>query len=279
LKNQNKEDKTIQESNLNSLTMHNRIIFLVSIFVLALIKTSNAQDSNDKPGVAEGEKIGNIVKSAVTTAFPVVEKFVDLVWPKGKDKIKKDELETNVKEVRQKLLADAQGKIQPIEKIVNELATINKFLSPSVKANDNLIKMLTRQVSNESYWEDQATDWKIVKAQLQKLSSVKEDEITKIRSKWLNNKLNDIIESNSDIVIRIDDGISKKKNDLPKLLEQLNITVGGITSVVGFIIADLQSDLLDLGQWSKGAAGVTKSNISEEGKDFEDRLTKMSLGK
>jgi hypothetical protein len=41
----------------------------------------------------------------------------------------------------------------------------------------------------------------------------------------------------------------------------------------------LQSDLLELGQWSKGAAGVTKSNISEEGKDFEDRLRKISLGK
>src|SRR5271163_4012165 len=103
------------------------------------------------PGVSEGQKIGTIIKTAVTTAAPGISGFLsllDTIWTglgkSATDKVSKTTVtqEANkpaVVTAAKQPQVSAQQAIQPIGKVSDELAVIGRFLGPSVVATQYLI--------------------------------------------------------------------------------------------------------------------------------------------
>ena len=211
-----------------------------------------------------GQRIGNVVKAAITTAFPAVSTVLDSIMKATPNSSDKKVSTSDVKKATTDTLtatdkatqAKAQAAIAPVGQVGAELATVNLFLSPSVEANNNVLQMQVQILATAPDWDAIATNWQVAKAQLDKISKVQDSDINKVQDLYLRNKLTDIRAANSDLVIRIDAAVKAKKSpQAAPLLTQLNTILGGMPAVAGYELANLQGDLASLAEWAKGAAG------------------------
>jgi hypothetical protein len=214
------------------------------------------------PGVAEGQKIGTIIKSAITTAAPGISSILDLVWSHlskpTADKATKTELQTAAKatpdSVEEKTQAAIQTKIQPVGQVADELAVIAKFLGPTSKATQYLIVMRTKAADQSTDWKVIGNAWEVSKAQIASLKSVSDSDLGKVRDPYLRAKLAEMRDANDTSVILISQEVSQKnlpdlKSDLPALLSIL----ANMTGMAGYEIAELQAEITDLSKWAHGA--------------------------
>src|ERR1700733_5619281 len=184
--------------------MLRRALFMIVVSLVVMRLTAYAQDTPPPAGVDTGKKIGTIVKTAIDTALPGVttgiSTIADLIWKNkssNNEKIKKPELDEAVKKTRTELITAAQKQIQPVGQVADELALLGKFLTPSVEANVNIIRMQTRLSSSASpvpdnVWKDQKEDWAVAKGNLAAMGSISNDELKKVRDLWLRNMLSKI---------------------------------------------------------------------------------------
>jgi len=241
-------------------------------FSIPLASAPQAGSSTPAPGVATGEKIGNVIKAAITTAVPGVSSILDLIWSKRANPVADKEKKTEAQQksdlsagaqnpdVQKKVQADfvaaAQQRIQPIGKVSAELAVLNRFLEPSVEASGRLIAIRTQLKDSPVPWSDVKTNFELAKQQLQKLKTVSDTDLNSIRDLYLRDKLKHIRDANDAPTLLIDSDITAKNAEgLGGDAAALANTLADMTAMAGYELADLQSDITELANWAKGTGG------------------------
>lgn len=264
--------------------MRKRTCIALLLFAALLLHSPSPSRAQDPPpGTSTGQKIGTIVSAAINTALPVVGTILSLLPKKSngqpKDSVKPDEVKAAVEAARKQLLKDALEKLKPVNDVSAELLTLNKFLTPTVVASENLIRIQTRfsttsQPFADPFWQGQNGDWAVAKARLNTLNNITEADIAKIRDLWLRNKLATIKAQGSDLVIRLDDGMKNKTvAQIPDLLKDLISLLSDVSMAVGYELSDLQNDLGELGKLGSGQGQEIPDNfITQEQKVFKAKL-------
>jgi hypothetical protein len=265
--------------------MKTRLCVTIMLFAALLFHApSSSSAQNPPPGTSTGQKIGTIVSAAINTALPGVSAILNLLPKKSngqpKDSVKPDEVKTAVEAARKDLLKAALDNLKPVNEVSAELSTLNKFLTPTVVASENLIRIQTRfsttaQPFADTFWQAQNGDWAVAKARLNTLNNITDSDIAKIRDLWLRNKLATIKVQGSDSLIRLDDAIKNKTvAQIPDLLKDLIALLSDVSMAVGYELSDLQNDLGELGKWAGGPQGPTIPDnfITEDQKSFKAKL-------
>ena len=237
--------------------MSNRRVQCVLAVVVLSSGSVLSQVAQEPSGTTTGRRIGTVVVAAIETALPGVTKLVDAIWGSrsSSDKVNKDQLKTMVGDARQTLLQQVRQALTPIVTLSDELEVINRFLQATSSANANVGRMQNRlsdkaNMTDET-WGDQREDWLVAKAQLENISRVPDNDLSKIGNLWVRDQLRRLREANVDLVIRVDERIrSKDAAGLGKNLQQLASILGDIEPIVGYELADLRSDARNISNWA-----------------------------
>lgn len=263
-----------QEESVRSTNSRQLCCLLLTVLLSGMFSQGQTPGT-PAPGVDTGQKIGTIIKTAISTAAPGVSSILDLIWSHlsnpSSDKAKKTDLQkaatnqSTTDSIKQKTVANAQVQLQPISKLSDELAVINRFLAPSVTATQNLIVIRTKMVEQTTDWQTIQNQFDLAKVQINNLKSVSDTDLDKVRDAYLRMKLSQIRGSNDTTVISINQEITQHnldglKADLPVLLS----TLADMTAVAGYEIAELQSDISDLAAWAKGTGAGSPSTPDQE---------------
>jgi hypothetical protein len=269
-----------------SIHMKARLIATIMLFGVVVLHAPSASTAqNPPPGTSTGQKIGTIVSTAITTALPGFKTILDLLPKKNngqpKDNVRPDEVKAAVETARTQLLSAALDKLKPVNEVSGELLTLSKFLTPTVVANENLIRIQTRlattsQPFKDNFWQAQNADWAVAKARLNTLNNITDADIAKVRDLWLRNKLSTIKVQGTDQVIRLDDALKNKTvAQIPDLLKDLIGLLSDVSMAVGYELSDLQNDLGELGKWGGAQGGgpaIPDHFITEDQTMFKARL-------
>jgi hypothetical protein len=256
------------------LSIRSKLLVCSFLVVLIVPVTAHTQaPATPAPGVAIGQKIGTIVKTAVSTASPGISgllSLLDSIWTSlGKsssDKVSATDAKAAASTkpavaaaVKAPAIA-AQQAIQPIGKVSDEIGVVARFLGPSVKATQNLIVIQTISSEANPDWTEIGNNWDLAKIQVGNLKSVSDTDLDKIRDAYLRLRLAQIRDSNDTTVVSIGQDVSQK--NLPNLKAHLAIlvaTLADMTAVAGYELAELQADIADLANWAKGSGGGISS--------------------
>jgi hypothetical protein len=251
--------------------------FLVVVVALGAPARSQqpAQPAAPAPGVSTGQKIGNIIKAAISTAAPAATSVLETIWNFLKKPTDSSASKTDLKAaaqnpqaqktVAQQSQAAAQQQLQPISQVSSELGVINEFLSPSVNATQQLIVAKTKMTEATPDWQAIGNAWALAKIQIAKVKAIPDADLNKVRDAYLNLKLGEIRSANDTSVVSIDQDISQKnldglKTDVTALLSVLS----NMTAVAGYELSELQADITDLATWAKGGAGGLNTRPAQQ---------------
>lgn len=236
-----------------------------------------------------GQRIGTVIKDAISTAFPGVAGIgglIDAIWqkkPATKDnKVDENQLTTAVTNsqdaIKKSVVAQAQQKLVPLAEVADELQIVSQFGVPTVTASENVVRMSERLKSGKTLGEDdwklQQEDWEVAKGELQAIKNV--SDLSKVQDLWLRDKLSRIQQANITAVTRIDIELKSKSPNVGRLSQQLDelyATLKDISAAIGYEVSNMQGDLKGLSDWAKGAAGAEENTLSPEGKRYVNFLT------
>lgn len=269
-----------------------RHLAAVSILCLLIVPnrgiTLAQTSSSPAPSTpSTGQRIGTIIKDAISTAFPGVSGIgglIDAIWshkPNKDDKVTKPQLQTATTnaqdELKKQIVAQAQQKLMPLSQVAEELQAVSLFGVPTTTASQDIIKMSDRIKSTktltEDDWTQERADWEEAKGEL---ATVKNADASKISDLWLRDKLTKIQQANITYVARIDIELKAKTPNAERvaaLLDQLFPTLQDISAAVGYEVSNMQADIKSLSDWAKGAAG------SEEGLSAQEKIYVKFLNK
>ena len=229
-----------------------------------------------------GQRIGSIIKDAISTAFPGVsgiEGLISTIWkakPTTATKIDQPQLTTAVTSsqdaIKKSIVAQAQQNLKGLDAIATELQVVSQFGVPTTTASGDIIRISDRLSSGKTLSDDDWTaikaDWKEAAAEL---ATVKNADVSKIEDKWLRDKLSSIQQTNITFVSRIEVEMAAKSPNvgrLKDLLDRLYPTLQDISAAVGYEVTDMQAEIKALSDWAKGAAGSDEKVITSEGKTY-----------
>jgi hypothetical protein len=225
---------------------------------------AQAAPATPAPGEATGQKIGTIIKTAIQTALPGVSSLISLLFP-GKsdsDKVKVADVKTTAsaadtqKALQQQITAAIQPKLQPVSQVASELQVVSLFTLPSVEATKYIAVLQTNLASKSINWTNVSTQWSLVKQQLQKVKGVSDAQINSISDLWLRSKLSAMRDANDAQTTLIESAIAQKDGPAASAaVGSLAPVLDGMTAAAGYELANMQSDLTNLANWARGAAG------------------------
>lgn len=262
--------------------------FEVAFSIPLVNATPQAASSTPAPGIATGQKIGNIIKTAISTVAPGISQIADIFWKgrtnPGTDNTKKTEAQQQAdlnagakkpevqKQVQDQFVVAAQQKIQPVGEVAAELGVLNLFLEPSVNASQYVIVIRTQLKQSPIPWPSIKTNFDLVKGQLQKVKGVQDNDLNKIRDLYLRDRLKHIKDANDAPTTLVDSDITAQdKDSLAIDIVGLSTTLGDMTAMAGYELADLQGDITELANWAKGTGGTDVPRKQDKFKAFLDK--------
>jgi hypothetical protein len=228
-----------------------------------------AQQTPTPAGTATGQKIGTIIKEAVSTAFPAVPQILSVIWPNGDGNKKKAEAEQALKaketELKQHAADRAKAAVKPLGSLSAELATVEKFASAATKASPNIIAMQTL-LSSSPAPADLLTrlkeEWQIASGFLTPLATVTDNDIKVISESSIRVQVQALREANRTLVVRINNRVKPddiKNVDIPSLREYLSALaelLNGINATANVELDMLQQEVAGVVAWANNQLGV-----------------------
>jgi hypothetical protein len=275
----------------------NRVIAFLLIGALSLLLKASqapvlaqAKPPNQAPAPSTpttGQRIGQIVKDAIGTAFPGVAGIgglIDAIWAKKSNSggnVNKNQLTqaaTSAQDdIKKQIVAQAQQKLIPLAEVADELQIVSQFGVPTVTASENVVRMSERLKSGKTLGEDdwklQQEDWEVAKGELQAIKNV--TDLSKVQDLWLRDKLSKIQQANITAVTRIEIELKSKSPNIGRLSQQLDdlyATLKDISAAIGYEVSNMQGDVKGLSDWAKGAAGAEENALSPEEKRYMNFL-------
>jgi hypothetical protein len=209
-----------------------------------------------------GQKIGTIIKDAVSTAIPLVGTIMDalgLANKKDGDKITKEQVKSSLDAARDQWVKDAQANVKPIASVAKELSTMGSFMQPATDASKLLSEMQTilstTPQPTEQTWSAMKDLWALASPLIQQLKAIPDADINQIADKQQRKTLADLKALNNLAVARLGQIMTNKDaGKLPDAIGDMSKVLDTINQAVFFEISDLQSEMEALATWAKGTA-------------------------
>jgi hypothetical protein len=250
-----------------------------------LAQTPTAQPATASTAPTTGQRIGNIIKDVIGSAFPGVSGIgglIDAIWSHKptNGNPNKAQLQTAVTnsqdDIKKSIMAQAQQHLVPITEVADELQAVSQFGVPTTTASVDILKMSDRlktgKTLSDDEWTQQRADWEEAKGEL---ATVKTADPSKVQDLWLRDKLSKIQQTNITDVARIDTELKAKNPNVGRLndlLAHLYSTLQDISAAIGYEVTNMQADLKSLSAWARGAAGSEHATLTPEGKKYSDFL-------
>jgi len=231
------------------------------IFCLLSLMSFFSFGQDPTPSESTGEKIGTIIKTAISTALHGVSELVNIIWPKtNPNKVNKEKLKESVeasnKALKDALVANFQEKLNGVSDIQKEIDIVKQFLIPTEVTKVNMARIVEKLNAPDVNWNSIVEEWDIAKTHL---ITIKNVDTKQIRDKWLRTILNKITTAQNNIIIRINNSLSSKNIENAKRhFFDLNNIVEDVSQTMVFQLDNLSSEFLSLSQWAKGDAGPSK---------------------
>jgi len=250
-------------------------------------KSSSQTPAPNAPNL--GQRIGGVIKDAISTAFPGVSGIgglIDAIWakkPNSGNNVNRTQLSqaamNSQADVNKLITAQVQQKLTPLQEVAGELQIVSQFGVPTTTASTEIIKTTDLLNSGKTLqgddWTELRADWAAAKSQLELLKNV--GDVSKIQDFWLRDKLSKIQQASITAVARIDAELkpnSPNAQRLNKDFNDLNATLSDITAALGYEVSNMQADVKSLADWANGAAGGETHALSPTEKKYVDVLNK-----
>jgi hypothetical protein len=229
-------------------------------FLLGGIGPASVLADEPAPGVAEGSRIGNVVKTAITTAFPEVSSIIKLIFgDRANDNasVKKADLSKQLEEVRLKSLAEAQTRLTPMNDVAEELFQVNTFLVPAVRAQVALAGLRAHLGAAAPDWGKVTSEWKIASDYVDKIGNVSDGDMKKIKTVSVQVVLSNIRAEAKETNVRVAGAIGNKSRDeVLRELSLLEMRLRDVATISTVEFGQVRQGLADLAAWAKAPAGA-----------------------
>ncbi len=249
-------------------------VLLTVTLCCSMLITSDGQTSSSSTGQTtaqttqdqaqtKGKQIGEIVSSAVNTAFPVIGKIMDL-FTGNKKNASKPEVQAAVTKAQTDTVTAAKQKIKDIATVSKELGVIEAFGTAGVSASQNLATMNRLLSENNTDYTQVSKEWGIAKNYLADVLVMKSADIQAVRDTTIQAKIVTLQKARKDLMTRIDDDIdaaqkkpaSFSKSDFQKEITAMSGLLDGFDTLAAVELSTLQADIDDLAKWANSPAGV-----------------------
>jgi len=275
------------------------LIALCFLSVLPTVcQTTTTASSNSgstpvaKPGQATGERIGNAISAAISTAFPEVQKIIDVIWPTNKNQSKNAAAATPPLTTANKTASVDQNKaLTAIAQIADELMVMRTFLSYCVAADENVTAMQTilgKSTLSSKDLSDLKQDWNNASLRVAKLGSAEiQMQISGLKPSdpYVQQTLGNIADANLGLVQNITDELktvetNPKSQEIDALRSNVNAlktALTGVNSLAGIVIGDVSLGLKSVPDILKGTMGAeTADKTTQEQYDiFNERIRQL----
>jgi hypothetical protein len=238
---------------------------LIFTLCLSTLTLSDGQTPTTTPDKAQttGKQIGEIVSSAVNTAFPVIGKIMDL-FTGNKKNASKPEVQAAVTKAQTDAVTAAKQKIKDVATVSKELGVIQAFGTAGVSASQNLATINRLLAENTTDYVKVNEEWKVAKNYLADVLVMKPADIQAVRDVTIQAKILTLQKARKDLMTRIDDDIvsaqkkpgSFSKPDFQKEIIAMSGLLDGFDTLAAVELSTLQADIDDLAKWANSPAGV-----------------------
>jgi hypothetical protein len=219
-------------------------------------------------GTATGQKIGNIVSAAVSTAFPAISKIIDTIWPRPADRKTAAQATAALKATKTSADTEQKNNLADLKQQANNLAVTRSFVSISADVLTRISVMqalLSVRPAGVSLTDDLKPD---EKARLQdlwgpaktRIDTLQSDAIAKqlegLSDTFLQTTFTDIRSSVTDNGTNITNQLAQGRTvALRDSLTQLAPKFANIVPLTAILIGDLGVSLEKAANNIAGAAG------------------------
>jgi hypothetical protein len=260
---------------------------LTAMLFFAPLTISSGQTPTPPPSdqaQTKGKQIGEIVSSAVDTAFPVIGKIMDL-FTGNKKNASKPEVQTAVTKAQTDTVSAAKQKIKDVASVSKELGVIEAFGTAGVSASQNLATIGRLLTENNTDYSKVEEEWKVAKNYLADVLVMKPADIQAVRDTSIQARILTLQKARKDLMSRIDDQIDsakKKSNSFSKLDFQKQISamsglLDGFDTLAAVELSTLQADVDDLAKWANSPAGVVDFTPKKPSKDLLKIIDNASM--
>jgi hypothetical protein len=241
------------------------LIFTLCFSTLTLSDGQTSTTPTTTPDKAQttGKQIGEIVSSAVNTAFPVIGKIMDL-FTGNKKNASKPEVQAAVTKAQTDTVTAAKQKIKDVATVSKELGVIQAFGTAGVSASQNLATINRLLAENTTDYAKVNEEWQVAKNYLADVLVMKPADIQAVRDITIQAKIVTLQKARKDLMTRIDDDIASaqkkagsfSKPDFQKEITAMSGLLDGFDTLAAVELSTLQGDIDDLAKWANSPAGV-----------------------
>lgn len=225
-----------------------------------------------------GVKIGSIISSAISTAFPAVSTILNAIWPKGKEADRQTKPTASAKVQDDQSTQQRKAALTQITEIGDELQTVRIFLQTTTEANEQVIAMQAlledKGVIDDNLKSQLDQKWILVSGSLGQLKDATvqaridalkddtyiQDSLTKVRN--INLGQLDVVK------LQID---GKQLIALRKSVDDLQSKLSGVSHLVGIVIGDMSVSLRGLPSTLTPGQGTPQYVIDEFSRATKDQ--------
>jgi hypothetical protein len=241
------------------------LAFTLCVLTLTLSDGQTPTTPTTTPNKAQttGTQIGEIVSSAVNTAFPVIGKIMDL-FTGNKKNASKPEVQAAVTKAQTDAVTAAKQKIKDVATVSKELGVIQAFGTAGVSASQNLATINRLLAENTTDYGKVNEEWQVAKNYLADVLVMKPADIQAVRDVTIQARIVTLQKARKDLMTRIDDDIASaqkkpgsfSKPDFQKEITAMSGLLDGFDTLAAVELSTLQADIDDLAKWANSPAGV-----------------------
>jgi hypothetical protein len=226
------------------------------VLLIALAgRPANAQQAAGSDGTTTGQRIGNIISAAVSTAFPGVSKVIEAIWPRGSDQgrtVKQEDAKLKLQQAQDAATKAEKRHSDDLNTAAANLAAARKFITECSFASiqiSSMERLLAARGTNQALTATEKGKlgdlWRPASTRLSSLTdSALDAPIQKIDDNYLKATLQairDAITNNSaNVTKQIDDG---RAVELTASLSNLAPQIYGVGPLAGLLVGDLSTSL------------------------------------
>lgn len=259
-------------------------LFLIVLLVLALspvFPVAHAAQPQANNGTSTGQRIGNIISAAVSTAFPAVSSVIKAIWPNGGNRSKTpDQVQAALQPQKDQSTQQQSKNAQGLSNAAKNLVVLRSFVTAcgyaavQISAMERLLAdktgstLATQDVVQLNYL------WNPANAQMAKLTTqAVTDSVNSMDDDSLKVTLTKIQDAITNLSQNIGQQIQNSSaDDLRGSLAELEPKLIGVTPLTGVLIGDLSNSLDSAASNLKGQAGPSNFDIQAAAADRQSNL-------
>jgi hypothetical protein len=260
-------------------------LLLIALLMLGLSQTVpviRAAQPQANNGTSTGQRIGNIISAAVSTAFPAVSSIIKAIWPPngGTKKKSPSQVQAALQPQKDKSTQQEGANAQALSSAAKNLVVLRSFVtacgyaSVQISAMQRLLADRSGSTITKADADQLTYLWTPAKAQLEGLTTQSvTSSVSTMDDDFLKFTLTEIQTAISNLSANIGQQIQNgSADDLRASLAELEPKLMGVTPLTGVLIGDLSSSLNTAADNISGHAGPSKFDFQAAAADRQRNL-------